>query len=98
MCHLRHPIPRSAGIALAGYVLITPKPHRPEYVADFVFPLHCLSTFVMSLINIQILVAKLSFIEQHDKKDKFAFYTVPDAFIGKKKLKDAISNVLYGVK
>jgi hypothetical protein len=78
--------------------LIPPKPHRPEYVANFVLPLHCLSTFVMSHINIQILVAKLSFIEQHDKKDKFAFYTVPDAFIGKKKLKIVLTKILSDVK
>jgi transcriptional regulator with XRE-family HTH domain len=41
---------------------------------------------------------KLSFIEQLDKKDKIAFYAVLDAFIGKKKLKDALSNVLSDVK
>ena len=41
---------------------------------------------------------KLSFIEQLDKKDKVAFYAVLDAFIGKKKLKDALANVLSDVK
>jgi hypothetical protein len=41
---------------------------------------------------------KLAFIEQPDKKDKIAFYAVLDAFIGKKKLKDALSNVLSDVK
>jgi hypothetical protein len=40
---------------------------------------------------------KLAFIEQLDKKDKIAFYAVLDAFIGKKKLKDALSNVLSDV-
>jgi hypothetical protein len=39
------------------------------------------------------LAEKLAFIEQLDKKDKIAFYAVLDAFIGKKKLKDALSNV-----
>ena len=40
------------------------------------------------------LAEKLSFIEGLDKKDKIAFYAVLDAFVGKKKLKDALSNVL----
>ena len=31
---------------------------------------------------------------EKDKKDKIAFYAVLDAFIGKKKLKDTLSNVL----
>jgi transcriptional regulator with XRE-family HTH domain len=44
------------------------------------------------------LAEKLAFIEQLDKKDKIAFYAVLDAFIGKKKLKDALSNVLSDVK
>jgi hypothetical protein len=44
------------------------------------------------------LAEKLAFIEQLDKKDKIAFYAVLDAFIGKKKLKDALSNVLNDVK
>ena len=44
------------------------------------------------------LVEKLAVIEQLDKKDKIAFYAVLDAFIGKKKLKDALSNVLSDVK
>ncbi|MBT1704916.1 helix-turn-helix domain-containing protein [Chryseosolibacter indicus] len=44
------------------------------------------------------LAEKLAFIEQLNKKDKIAFYAVLDAFIGKKKLKDALSNVLSDVK
>jgi DNA-binding XRE family transcriptional regulator len=44
------------------------------------------------------LAEKLSLIEQLDKKDKIAFYAVLDAFIGKKQLKDARSNVLSDVK
>jgi hypothetical protein len=44
------------------------------------------------------LLKKLALIEQLDKKDKIAFYDVLDAFIGKKKLKDAVSNVLSDVK
>ena len=44
------------------------------------------------------LAEKLAFIEGLDKKDKLAFYAVLDAFIGKKKLKDALSNVLSAVK
>jgi hypothetical protein len=44
------------------------------------------------------LAEKLAFIEGLDKKDKIAFYAVIDAFIGKKKLKDALSNVLSDVK
>jgi transcriptional regulator with XRE-family HTH domain len=44
------------------------------------------------------LAEKLSLIEQLDKKDKIAFHAVLDAFIGKKKLKDALSNVLSDVK
>jgi transcriptional regulator with XRE-family HTH domain len=44
------------------------------------------------------LAEKLAFIEGLDKKDKIAFYAVLDAFIGKKKLKDALSNVLSDVK
>ena len=39
------------------------------------------------------LAEKLAFIEQLDKKDKIAFYAVLDAFIGKKKLKDVLSDV-----
>lgn len=44
------------------------------------------------------LAEKLAFIEGLDKKDKIAFYAVLDAFIGKKKLKDALSSVLSDVK
>jgi hypothetical protein len=44
------------------------------------------------------LTEKLAFIEGLDKKDKLSFYAVLDAFIGKKKLKDALSNVLSDVK
>ena len=33
-----------------------------------------------------------------DKKDRIAFHAVLDTFIGKKKLKDALSNVLSDVK
>ena len=44
------------------------------------------------------LAEKLAFIEQLDKKDKAAFYAVLDAFIGKKKLKDALASVLQDVK
>jgi hypothetical protein len=44
------------------------------------------------------LTEKLAFIEGLDKKDKIAFYAVLDAFIGKKKLKDALANVLSDVK
>jgi hypothetical protein len=40
----------------------------------------------------------MPFIEHLDKKDKIAFYAVLDAFISKKKLKDALSNVLSDVK
>ena len=51
-----------------------------------------------SKILVRYIAEKLSFIEQLDKKDKIAFYAVLDAFIGKKKLKDALSNVLSDVK
>lgn len=44
------------------------------------------------------LAEKLAFIGQLDKKDKITFYAVLDAFIGKKKLKDALLNVLSDVK
>jgi transcriptional regulator with XRE-family HTH domain len=40
------------------------------------------------------IMEKLTLIEQLDKKEKQAFYSVLDAFIGKKKLKDALSGVL----
>lgn len=41
-------------------------------------------------------IEKVSLIEQLDKK-KTAFYAVLDAFLGKKKMKDALSNVLTDV-
>lgn len=40
------------------------------------------------------LMEKMALIEQLDKKEKAAFYSVLDAFIGKKKLKDALNAVL----
>lgn len=40
------------------------------------------------------LMEKVALIELLDKKEKAAFHAVLDAFIGKKKLKDALSNVL----
>lgn len=43
-------------------------------------------------------IEKINLIEQLDKKEKTAFYAVLDAFIGKRKLKDALSNVLTEVK
>lgn len=42
-------------------------------------------------------IEKVSLIEQLDKKEKTAFYAVLDAFLGKKKMKDALSNVLTNV-
>jgi transcriptional regulator with XRE-family HTH domain len=44
------------------------------------------------------LMEKMALIEQLDKKEKTAFYAVLDAFIGKKKLKDALGNVLQSVE
>jgi transcriptional regulator with XRE-family HTH domain len=44
------------------------------------------------------LMEKISLIDQLDKKEKTAFYTILDTFIGKKKLKDALSGVLSDVK
>lgn len=44
------------------------------------------------------LMEKMSLIEQLDKKEKTAFYAVLDAFIGKKKLKEALGNVLQSVE
>lgn len=41
---------------------------------------------------------KLALIEQLDKKEKQAFYAVLDAFVGKKKLKEALGNVLQSVE
>ena len=43
------------------------------------------------------LMEKISLVEQLDKKEKTAFYAVLDAFLGKKKMKDALSNVLTNV-
>lgn len=40
------------------------------------------------------LMEKMTLVEQLDKKEKTAFYAVLDAFLGKKKMKDALSNVL----
>lgn len=44
------------------------------------------------------LMEKMALIELLDKKEKQAFYAVLDAFIGKKKLKDALGNVLQSVE
>lgn len=44
------------------------------------------------------LMEKMSLIEQLDIKEKAAFYSVLDAFIGKKKLKDALGSVLQSVE
>jgi len=41
---------------------------------------------------------KLSLIEQLDKKEKDAFYSVLDAFVGKKKLHDALKGVMEEVE
>lgn len=43
------------------------------------------------------LMEKLNLIEQLDKKEKQAFFAVLDAFVSKKKLKDALQNVLTDV-
>ena len=43
------------------------------------------------------LMEKMALVEQLDKKEKTAFYSVLDAFLGKKKMKDALSNVLTNV-
>jgi hypothetical protein len=40
---------------------------------------------------------KIALIEHLDKKEKTAFYSVLDAFFGKKKIKNALSNVLTNV-
>ncbi len=40
------------------------------------------------------LMEKMTLVEQLDKKEKAAFYAVLDAFLGKKKMKDALSKVL----
>ena len=43
------------------------------------------------------LMEKMVLVDQLDKKEKAAFYAVLDAFIGKKKLKDALGSVLDSV-
>jgi transcriptional regulator with XRE-family HTH domain len=43
------------------------------------------------------LMEKMALVEQLDKKEKTAFYAVLDAFLGKKKMKDALNNVLTNV-
>lgn len=43
------------------------------------------------------LMEKMSLVEQLDKKEKTTFYAVLDAFLGKKKMKDALNNVLTTV-
>ena len=43
------------------------------------------------------LMEKMALVEHLDKKEKTAFYAVLDAFLGKKKMKDALSNVLTNV-
>lgn len=43
------------------------------------------------------LMEKLALIEQLDKKEKTAFFAVLDAFVGKKKLKEALSGVLSDI-
>ncbi|MBG9377049.1 hypothetical protein I5907_12460 [Panacibacter sp. DH6] len=43
------------------------------------------------------LMEKIALIEHLDKKEKTAFYAVLDVFLGKKKMKDALSNVLTNV-
>lgn len=43
------------------------------------------------------LMEKLNLIEQLDKKEKQAFFAVLDAFVSKKKLKDALQNALVEV-
>lgn len=41
---------------------------------------------------------KVSLIEALTEEERKTIYTMLDAFIGKKKLKDALSNVLHDVK
>jgi len=43
------------------------------------------------------LMEQMAMVEQLDKKEKTAFYAVLDAFLGKKKMKDALSNILTNV-
>jgi hypothetical protein len=44
------------------------------------------------------MMEKLALIEQLDKKEKQAFFAVLDAFVGKKKLKEALGNALHSVE
>jgi len=43
------------------------------------------------------LMEKLNFIEQLDKKEKEGFYSILDALIAKKKLKDTLADALINV-
>ena len=43
------------------------------------------------------LMEKLNFIEQLDKKEKEGFYSILDALIAKKKLKDTLADALVNV-
>jgi hypothetical protein len=43
------------------------------------------------------LMKKISLIEQLDKKERSAFFTMLDALVAKKKLRDNLSKVLQGV-
>lgn len=43
------------------------------------------------------LMEKISLIDSLDKKEKAAFFTMLDALVAKKKLKDNLSSVLQGV-
>jgi transcriptional regulator with XRE-family HTH domain len=43
------------------------------------------------------LMEKISLIDSLDKKEKVAFFTMLDALVAKKKLKDNLSSVLQGV-
>ena len=44
------------------------------------------------------IMEKVSLMESLNKDEKHTIYTMLDAFIGKRKLKDALSNVLQDVK
>lgn len=44
------------------------------------------------------IMEKVNMIELLDDKEKQAIYSILDAFLGKKKLKDALANVLDGVE
>ena len=43
------------------------------------------------------LMEKMALVDHLDKKEKTSFYAVLDAFLGKKKMKDALSIVLTNV-